>query len=91
MPKNLRNGTDGYYSVWLAHLGDTTNIRDVTKWNYINPAPYESLGGFEYLPPSQTAYITADFTPGRYAWIWFYQGMDLLGNDTPLVREFIVE
>jgi hypothetical protein len=91
LPKNLRSGTDGYFSVWAAHLEDSTNLNDIAKWDFTNPAPYESLGGFEYLPPNQTAYITTDFKPGRYAWIWFYEGMDLGGNDTPLVKEFIVK
>ena len=91
VPEGLRSGTDGYYSVWLARLADTTDISDVAAWEYTNPAPYESLGGFEYLPPNETAYLTADIEPGRYAWIWFYDGMDLLGADEPMVEAFTVE
>jgi hypothetical protein len=91
VPRDYRGGTDGYYSVWLARLSDTTGAEDVAEWDFQNPAPYESLGGFEYLPSSDTAYVTADVEPGHYAWIWFYQGMDLLDGDAPMVKPFPVE
>ena len=87
VPDGLRNGTGGDYSVWLARLADTTDAEDVRAWDYQNPAPYESLGGFEYVPPKETAYITADFESGRYVWIWFYLGWD----PSPLVETFTVE
>lgn len=91
VPEGLREGTDGYYSVWLARLDDTTDTSDVTAWDARNPAPFEGLGGFEYLPPAQAAYMTADVQPGRYAWIWFYAGMDVLGDEEPMVKTFTVE
>lgn len=91
VPGGLRSGTDGHYSVWLARLDDATSTSDVSAWDYENPAPYESLGGFEYLPPDEVAYVTADLQPGRYAWVWFYRGMDLSGGDEPLVKAFHVE
>ena len=87
VPEGLDRGSDGDYSVWLARLDNTTDAGDVRAWEFENPAPYESLGGFEYLPPSETAYITADFESGRYAWIWFYLGWD----PSPLVETFTVE
>jgi hypothetical protein len=90
VPREYRGGTDGYYSVWLARLEDTTDTQDVAAWRFNNPAPYESLGGFEYLPPSDTAYVTADVEPGRYAWIWFYDGMGA-DDDDPMVKPFTVE
>lgn len=91
VPEDFQGGTDGYYSVWLARLGDTTDTSEVTAWDGQNPAPFEGIGGFEYLPPSDTAYVTADVEPGRYAWIWFYEGMDLLDGDDPMVKTFTVE
>lgn len=91
VPEGLRGGTDGFYSVWLARLSDTTDVQDLVEWDYQNPAPYESLGGFEYLPPDQTAHLTADLKAGRYAWVWFYDGMDLSGGDEPLVKTFTIE
>jgi len=91
VPREYQGGTDGYFSVWLARLADTTDTSDVAAWEYTNPAPYESLGGFEYLPPSEAAYVTADLKPGRYAWIWFYEGMDGSGQDEPMVEAFTVE
>jgi hypothetical protein len=90
VPREYRGGMDGYYSVWLASLGDTTDAQDVAAWRFNNPAPYESLGGFEYLPPSDTAYVTADVEPGRYAWVWFYEGMGA-DDDDPIVEPFTVE
>lgn len=91
VPEDLQSGTDGYYSVWLARFDDTTDTSEVTTWDGRNPAPFEGLGGFEYLPPSDTAYVTADLQPGQYAWIWFYDGMDLSAEDAPLVEPFTVE
>jgi hypothetical protein len=91
VPRDYRGGTDGYYSVWLARLDDTTDTQEVAAWRFDNPAPYESLGGFEYLPPSDTAYVTADVEPGRYAWVWFYEGMDYFDGDDPMVKPFTVE
>ena len=91
VPEELKGGTDGYYGVWLTRLNDTTGKQEISEWDYQNPTPYESLGGFEYLPPNQTAYMTANLKSGRYAWIWFYQGMDLLGEDQPLIKEFTVK
>lgn len=91
VPEEFRDGTDGYYSVWLARLSDTIDTRDVASWVFKNPAPYEGLGGFEYLPPDEAAYMTADIEPGRYAWIWGYHGMDLAGGYEPLVKTFTVE
>lgn len=88
VPKNLPDSSDGYYMVWLASLGDTTTAKDIEKWDDKNPAPYQGLGGFSYRPLDQTAYITADFKPGRYAWLWFYEGMD--SSNRPLVKEFTV-
>lgn len=91
VPEGLREGTDGYYGVWLARLSDTTNMRDVTAWEFKNPAPYEGLGGFEYLPPSEAVYVTTDIEPGRYALLWYYEGMDASGGYEPLVKTFTVE
>jgi hypothetical protein len=91
VPEDFQGGTDGYYSVWLARLDDTTDTPEVRAWDGQNPAPYESLGGFEYLPPSDTAYVTTDIEPGRYAWIWFYSGMDVLGDEEPIVKSFTVK
>ena len=91
VPRDYQGGTDGYYSVWLARLEDTTDTSEITAWDAQNPAPFEGLGGFEYLPPSDTAYVTADVETGRYAWIWFYEGMDVLGEDDPMVEPFTVE
>jgi hypothetical protein len=91
VPREYRGGTDGYYSVWLARLDDTTDTSELLAWDAQNPAPFEGLGGFEYLPPSDTAYMTADVEPGRYIWIWFYEGMDLLDGDAPMVKPFTVE
>lgn len=91
VPENLQSGTDGYYSVWLARFDHTTDTSEVTAWDGQNPAPFTGLGGFEYLPPSDTAYVTVDVEPGRHAWIWFYDGMDLSADDAPLIEPFTVE
>lgn len=73
------------YFVWLARLNDTTNVNDLIKWSnqddFWNPPPANYLGGFEYLPTSQTAYITVNITPGRYAWHWGYLGEGFLGKE----------
>lgn len=83
---------DSAYSAWLVRLDADTDVEEVAGWNFQNPAPAQYLGGFEYIPASQHAYMTADLTPGRYAWIWFYLGMeDLFGEGEPMVKAFTVE
>lgn len=87
IPEGLPEESDGSYGVILARLGDTTSAREAAAWDFQNPPPYESLGGFEFISPDRTAYITADVEPGRYAWLWFYEGLE----GGPIAKAFTVE
>jgi hypothetical protein len=49
-------------------------VDDVVAWmDWLDaltaPAPIEFMGGAEDMPAGNTAYITVDLTPGRYAWV----------------------
>lgn len=69
----------GVYHAWLARLGTDTETAEVVQWGTRNPAPAEFLGGFWYVPVDRSAYVTVDWTHGRYVWEWGYWDEDHSG------------
>lgn len=70
-PEGLAN-----YAVHLVRLSGDTQLQDVVEWSqplelgrYRAPAPGYSLGGVQPQMVGETAYMTVDLKPGRYAWI----------------------
>lgn len=66
----------GGHGVDLARLADETGLEEVVEWmapyelgRYRAPAPGHWLGGVRPMRAGETAYMTADLEPGRYAWI----------------------
>jgi len=64
------------HDVHLVRLTDDVDLDALEAWmNWMNPgglqtpAPAEFLGGTEEMPAGQTAYVTVQLEPGRYAWI----------------------
>ncbi|MFB6097521.1 MAG: hypothetical protein ABEK84_00085 [Salinibacter sp.] len=57
----------------LARLSPDTDVEQVLAWveeeSFQNPAPTEFLGGADEIPAGQTAYVSLDLKPGRYAWV----------------------
>lgn len=51
-------------------------VSEIGNWHF--------LGGAEQMPEGHTAYFTADFEPGRYAWACHYHA------DKGMVEEFAV-
>lgn len=49
------------------------------------PAPGIALGGVEHLTAGETAYMTVDLEPGRYAWV--SEGYGSRG----MVQEFTID
>ena len=63
---------DSAYFAMLARLDPDASVEDLVDWNLHVPPPAQYLGGFEYIPTSDSAYFRVDLTPGRYAWHWGY-------------------
>jgi len=64
------------HDLHLARLSADVAEEDLAAWmdwtrpgGLETPAPVEFLGGTNELPAGQTAYITLDLEPGRYAWV----------------------
>lgn len=81
----------GYgHSAHLARLDAGTELDDVIAWmdwfdpaGLSPPAPAEFLGGVHFMPEGETAYFTAELTPGRYALLSEYTlHMDVLQEFT---------
>lgn len=67
-------GEPPYQDLHLVRLEGQTTVKEVAEWvatmpPFQTPAPAPFLGGAHAAPPGQTAYVTADLKPGRYAWI----------------------
>lgn len=67
---------EGHQHLHLARLDPETTAADLVEWvskwigeNPATPAPVEFLGGAQHMPEGNTAYVTVDLEPGRYAWI----------------------
>jgi hypothetical protein len=67
---------DSAYFGMLARLKSGATAEDLVAWDLHVPPPAQYLGGFEYIPTSDSAYFTVDLPPGRYAWHWGYFGQD---------------
>lgn len=73
-----------YSSAMLARLGPETDPEDLHEFD-ANPPPTDFLGGALAVPTGQTAYVTVDLEPGRYAWLLPHSEEDTI------VKEFTVE
>jgi hypothetical protein len=73
------DGDNAYFGM-LARLKSDVTAEDLVAWDLHVPPPARYLGGFEYIPTSDSAYFTVDLTPGRYAWHWGYFGRDYRAN-----------
>jgi hypothetical protein len=73
------DGDSAYFGM-LARLKSGATAEDLVAWDLHVPPPAQYLGGFEYIPTSDSAYFTVDLTPGRYAWHWGYLGQDYRAN-----------
>lgn len=71
---------DSAYFAMLARLDSNATAQDLASCNLHVPPPTKYLGGFEYIPVSDSAYFNVDLTPGRYAWHWGYFGDALRGE-----------
>ena len=67
------DGDSAYFGM-LARLKSDATVEDLVAWDLHVPPPARYLGGFEYIPTSDSAYFTVDLIPGRYAWHWGYFG-----------------
>ncbi len=67
----LRNEGTETHHVGLARLHEGTSADTVAAWahEYQAPAPADLLGGVFPRSAGQTAYLTVDLEPGRYAWV----------------------
>lgn len=65
------------HDVHLVKLNENSNLDEIETWvNWAHPTGLETpapagkfLGGVQDMPAGNTGYMTANFTPGRYAWI----------------------
>jgi uncharacterized cupredoxin-like copper-binding protein len=66
------DGTQDHEAV-LVRLAPGKTARDFAAWadDQIGPPPGEPIGGVTALAPGLEAYVTIDFTPGRYALLCF--------------------
>ena len=75
----------------VVRLQDGDDAAEVAAWmdwsrpgGLATPAPATFLGGTQEMPRGQTAYLTVDLEPGRYAFV------SERPADTPMYREFEV-
>ena len=66
------NGTQSH-ELMLARLAPGKKAADVPKWaeKPVGPPPAEPIGGVPAIAKGTSAFITADFTPGDYAFVCF--------------------
>lgn len=62
-------GTSPFQDVQLVRLDDGARLEEVVQWDGSAPAPAEFLGGAHQMAAGNTAYVTVDLEPGRYAWV----------------------
>lgn len=65
-------GESPYQDIHLARLEEKTTVDRVVRWAagpFAAPPPATFLGGAHAAPAGETQYVTAELTPGRYAWI----------------------
>lgn len=67
---------EGHQHLHLARLSEEATVSSLLEWmeewigeNPIVPAPVEFLGGAQHMSEGNTAYVTVELDPGRYAWI----------------------
>lgn len=77
-----------WHDVHVARLEADQTARDVADLMKGNPvegiSAFTFIGGAEQMPAGHTAYFTAEFEPGRYAWACHYHA------DKDMVQEFTV-
>lgn len=63
----------GKVGAHLTRLDDGTDVAVIVPWvkeeNFRNPAPTSFVGGADEISEVDTAYMTLDLEPGRYAWV----------------------
>lgn len=76
----------GWHDVHVARLEADQTAEDVADMmqGERQVSAFTFIGGAEQMPQGHTAYFTADFTPGRYAWACHYHA------DKGMVQEFTV-
>jgi hypothetical protein len=65
------------HELFLARLAPGKKASDITDWvaNPVGPPPADPLGGVPAMAHGTSAYITADFAPGEYAFVCFLPDM----------------
>ena len=58
-----------FQDVQLVRLEEGMTVEDLADWDGSAPAPADFLGGAHALAAGNTAYVTVDLEPGRYAWV----------------------
>jgi hypothetical protein len=69
----IENSGTQSHELLLARLAPGKKAQDVPAWaeKPVGPPPAEPIGGVPAIPNGSTAFITADFTPGDYAFVCF--------------------
>lgn len=72
----VENNASQSHEVQIVRLASGKKASDVTAWveKQIGPPPGEPIGGVPAMAHGETAYVSADFTPGDYALICFLPG-----------------
>jgi hypothetical protein len=69
----IENAGTQSHELLLARLAPGKKAQEVPVWaeKPVGPPPAEPIGGVPAIPKGTTAFITADFTPGDYAFVCF--------------------
>jgi hypothetical protein len=69
----IENSGTQSHELLLARLAPGKKAEDVPVWaeKPVGPPPAEPIGGVPAIPNGTTAFITANFTPGDYAFVCF--------------------
>jgi hypothetical protein len=69
----IENAGSQSHELLLARLAPGKKAQEVPVWaeKPVGPPPAEPIGGVPAIPNGTTAFITADFTPGDYAFVCF--------------------
>ncbi len=67
------NATTQPHEVELVRLMPGKSVKEVVRWVHKpqGPPPARFIGGVSDLSPGESAFFTAQFKPGEYAWICF--------------------